>query len=690
MCKVPRTIDYGGAGGMDDPATERLVWKTAGVEGTGKPNLCVRSHCNGGEMGCSACRAPSVGRFRGFPWGKNIASWVCPLVRASADNTGESADVKPSPTQRWRRTKQSTMVCRVAVPTHFLIDRAINTTNQAKPNARNGAASLKRAGASSGANEAYGPRCTLDVHTKPVSSFEQSSLNGSHGEYTREDDILTPTQLALYQRWGLEDLIAVFPGWYRSVPNNAFGAYYVYFLQPDLGWRKPPGTVQAIYSNTSVVDTVTVDEPMDWQPILSAATRWFVYVPILGVCVTPEVDMFMGLGTPQWTSGVSRGFTTDALGMAYLRDYLDFDPVEMEFAVVSDLNGSHGEYTNSDDVRGGGRGRGRRRPVARIPSQPAAGMSSCAMKYARAIADPFSDITGACVPTFPSPDSQKVKVVTRTATVVIGTAGVGGVFLAPSAYTDRPYAACTTAQYSGNTLDMPLTEIPGDWALIYPSLPYTRAQSRASSEHGVSTRIVAMGAKIKYTGTQLDMGGEVAAFFDSNHAGVNTGVSMSEATRRPYASYEAVDRRMNLQIQTSCVNAHETTFSDSEYPYSEAATSGATDYAAIKNAACGLIMIVGKPGNTFNLELAMHVEYVGNFAAAGLTSTHTDSRGFELVQQASGQLAAATANNRTSSWTVMQRLLRDAAAEVAPIAINGARLVMRGIAANQRRALNFR
>lgn len=576
------------------------------------------------------------------------------------------------------------MVCRVAVPTHFLIDRAINTTNQAKPNARNQAASSKRAGVSSDANETFVSRCTLDVHNKPVSGFEHDSLNGSHGEFTREDDVLTPTQLALYQQWGLSDLVAIYPGGYRARSNNALGLYYVYFSQPDIGWRRPPGTVDVIYSNDTTVDTTTVDEPADWDPILSAAIRWQVYAPILGVCVTPEVEMFMGYGTPQWTSSVSRGFTTDAMGMAYLREYLNL------FAVASQLNGTHGEWTNSDDVRGGGRGRGRRRPVARGPSQPAVGMSSCAMKYARAIADPFSDITGACVPTFPSPDSQKVKVVTRTATVVIGTAGVGGVFIAPSAFSDRPYAAVTTAQYSGNTLDMPASEIPGDWALVYPSLPYTRAQSRATSEHGVSTRIVAIGAKIKYTGTQLDMGGEVAAFFDSNHASVNTGVSMPEATRRPYASYEAIDRRMNLQIQTSCVNAHETTFSDNEYPYSDAATSGVSDYAAIKNAACGLIMIVGKPGNTFNLELAMHVEYVGNFAAAGLTSTHTDSRGFELVQQASGQLAAATANNRTSSWTVMQRLLRDAAAEVAPIAINGARLLLRGVAANQRRALDFR
>lgn len=67
MCKVPRAIDYGNLEGMDDLQVERLARQTTGVVGIGKPNFCVQSSRNGGVVGCSACRAPSVDRFRGSP-----------------------------------------------------------------------------------------------------------------------------------------------------------------------------------------------------------------------------------------------------------------------------------------------------------------------------------------------------------------------------------------------------------------------------------------------------------------------------------------------------------------------------------------------------------------------------------------------------------------------------------------------
>lgn len=372
---------------------------------------------------------------------------------------------------------------------------------------------------------------------------------------------------------------------------------------------------------------------------------------------------------------VSAGAAQFAAFMDWLSTFATYIPSGASPASIAFLNGINGEWTNTDDVKGKAKAGKMRKARVQVrvlkrttpkPRAPRAGvaLSHCATKYARAIAAPFSpDAFGACVPVFPSPDSQKLHSLRRAFNFSVGSSGVGGIFIAPCASNQQYNVVGTTSTYTGNTLALPAaldaTVIAGQAS----TLPYGNADFGAG-ELGVRARIVSVGIRIKYVGTQLNMGGSIAGFFDPNHTTIgNNTYDLGDITNLPYASYESVDRRMNFALQTAAVSAHDVQFQDRGYCYSPSAS---VDYAGFKTAAIGAVIVTGEPGNVFELEMITHVEYIGAPASAALTKTHTDARGFEMVQQASGQLASETANNRQSTWAVMTRLLGQAARDLAP------------------------
>lgn len=290
----------------------------------------------------------------------------------------------------------------------------------------------------------------------------------------------------------------------------------------------------------------------------------------------------------------------------------------------------------------------------------------CANKYAIAIAKPFSqEAIGACIPTFPSPDSMKVTCLTRSIPVYIGVNGYGAVFLSPSSANDVTCVYATTATFSGTSAFMPSVEIAGEWVGSAPTtLPFNRTQLQTQ----VQSRIVSFGLRMQYTGTQLNMGGTIAGYFNPTHELIGTdNLNMTSIVNQTYASFESVDRRMNFQLQTCSVNAHETSFLPQTLNY--AGSDLGSGYGTMRNTAIGVILISGTPGNSFNLEVVTHVEYAGVLANSMASPTHTDARGFELVQQAAGQLARAAANNRTDNWALMQSLMASAARELAPAVV---------------------
>jgi hypothetical protein len=524
-------------------------------------------------------------------------------------------------------------------------------------------------------------------------------LNGSRGSWTGTDDVATTsTQLSLLTGFGTVDVNSRFA--FRGCPaypfllSTGFTNGFVYTFEPyatTVGGTET--TRYAHYDEFWDVESAATDTSA-YAVASSAATE----NAILDVCCPVYgLGLYADFRTP--TSAPIRQWyaLADAHAFNYLVREVSSLPPPAGVAGVAFLNGANGEATNKDDVRKGARGRQRkaapRRQRRAAPrrktgkrgrqrgARAALGLSPCALKYARAIADPFHpDAVGACVPVFPSPDSQKVHSVQRSVTMVVGAGGVGGCFFSPSTASDSYNVAVTTAQYSATYLQMPTTEVVGDFGLASASsLPWASGYLQAAAETGVQARLVSFGVKVTYTGTQVDMGGTIAGFFEPNHYPVAQegdatpsaiAWNMSEITARPYAAYESVDRRMNFCLSTAAVSPSETDFDQEVYPFCQRYVTSQSAYAGIQGNAIGLVMVVGKPGVTFNVEIVTHVEYTGAPANASLSRTHTDARGFEMVQQASGQLASATANNRRSGWAAMTGLLAEAARELAPVAIS--------------------
>lgn len=533
----------------------------------------------------------------------------------------------------------------------------------------------------------------LSVVQRAASLSRCTTLSGSHGEWTRTDDLVSPQQRAFLAEFNFIEERPAYPmGAILAKHDTVLGVDVQAHCVPPQVWSVPTGTGVATYSNTDIVDHFVITEPNDWYPLVTSEDYWIVWCPQAGIAVRRAMSYVSAIQFMAATPVAARNYTVDWFGLRCFMEHIS--PLTVPGRVAF-LNGNHGEATNTDDVRARrqratrqrrqARTVRRRRPAAR-QSNLVVPLSSCALKYARAIADPFSPASaGACVPTFPSPDSMKTRTLTRAVTVVVGTAGIGGAFLSSSCVSDAPIAAVTTAQYSGSNLVMPSSEVPGDFAYALPNAPFAKADI---SGGGIRFRCVSYGIKISYSGTQLDMGGTIAGFFDPAHDVVGgLAHTVQTVSNLPYGSFENVDRRMNFRLQTAGVNAHETTFEDNFNPYCP--NSQTTYYSMSRFGSIGAIVISGKPGTTFNLEIVQHIEYIGRPTAGAATPTHTDSRGFEMVQQAAGQLATATANNRRSSWDVMRELLAHAASEVAPIAANGISLLARGVVRNQRRALGF-
>lgn len=323
---------------------------------------------------------------------------------------------------------------------------------------------------------------------------------------------------------------------------------------------------------------------------------------------------------------------------------------------VAFLNGANGEWTNKDDVRRAKQKRQAKKPRRAAPRRPGAGMalSHCAQKYARAIADPFNPASvGACVPVYPAPPSYKVTSHQRVFTVTVGTMGIGCFRFNPCPYNNRHCFAGTTSAFDGTALED--YAIGAEWvAAGYNTLPFSTSDS-------VQARVVSASARVTYTGTALDLSGMFVSMVDPDHEPLSNGLNLTSASSLPYARVENTKRRMTNLSPVFGIKPHETDYISTQFPLS---TYSGTDAVAGINAAPCAFLVSGVPGTTFNVELILHVEYVGRPAVAGLTKSHTDSRGFEMVQQAGSQLASYLASSASAAWPTMRRLLIEAGRDV--------------------------
>lgn len=275
-------------------------------------------------------------------------------------------------------------------------------------------------------------------------------------------------------------------------------------------------------------------------------------------------------------------------------------------------------------------------------------LSDCVLRYATAISDPWSPhAEGACVPIQPSRPSQKIKAFIR-ATVVIGTQGVGGFTVSPCLGNDSVCLMYTNSLFTQGDL----ANITGATAGVFTAShngPYTTLDVISASSvtsPAVQGRIVSAGCSVQYTGTVLNQGGLYYMLVEPNHQNLNP--SNIVATLGAYAE-TLVTRVTNKKeyLVTSALDITETEYYNPasliipssilyNYPFSSAQSLNAVNTTT--GGAPMAVLITGTPGNTFEVEVILHLEFVGKKAQALLTPAHADSRGYEIVASAAAKL----------------------------------------------------
>lgn len=278
--------------------------------------------------------------------------------------------------------------------------------------------------------------------------------------------------------------------------------------------------------------------------------------------------------------------------------------------------------------------------------------------------------------------------------LTIGTAGVGWLLVCPSVANDTISAMYTTNTFTGS-LASPLSAAntfnTGVAIIANATLPFaSTAFTQRGSAESVTGRIVAVHARVQYTGTTMNQGGLLYCYADPNHQSTS-GMAITDVSQFPQTDVINVERKY-CDIIAHAIAPAEIEFPVSSplstgtlnvYPYSTADNNYATGYLGPTNftvatGASGvlagipimIVMATGLPGNTFHVDIATHVEYTGIGAAANQTPCMVDVAGAHRVLQASKLLALEHSSNKEGDrFTQVVNLLKKGTRQMAPVAV---------------------
>ena len=241
-------------------------------------------------------------------------------------------------------------------------------------------------------------------------------------------------------------------------------------------------------------------------------------------------------------------------------------------------------------------------PKSRRPkSMPLSEGEACALRYAQAITNPFECDT-ACVPSLPTLPSLKTKSFAR-GTMACGSAGFGFCSLAPISDSTNNCAQYTSAAYAGTTV---VTSGAGVGNLIFNS-PFTSAEVGTAADD-VQVRTVGIGIRVRYSGTNLNLGGTIYALEHPDHRSI-VNYSVSDFLR--------FDRVKTFPVSRSWTYVAYQPISYAEMAYGSSSTTLGT--SGITNHFLA-IAIQSTASNPFDVEVVMLNEWVGSIAR-GKTDT---------------------------------------------------------------------
>lgn len=321
-------------------------------------------------------------------------------------------------------------------------------------------------------------------------------------------------------------------------------------------------------------------------------------------------------------------------------------------------------------------------------------LTPCAMKYAKAVADPFSsEALGACIPT-PGPPSATLNSL-QTITAFIGTNGYGFVALSPCACRDTPSFWYTTPAFTDTSANIYETLAPNNLRTGVDE-GYSSHLPLAKDVYGFdgfaegsnAARVVSMGARITYTGTQLNMGGTFYCASPFSHQSVNAygpgnvaalaSYNVDGITRKPCElTVYATTSDENDYAQGADVKAlypfcrGETTWIDGTggpFHVTKAMVgSGNIDIPP----PIGIIMFTGEPGSSFLVEVITHTEVTGPLYRNFTKAKDVDIYGLSLVSTAVANATKEKRNKRHPNfWSAFKTAFKEVAVAAAPIALS--------------------
>lgn len=336
-------------------------------------------------------------------------------------------------------------------------------------------------------------------------------------------------------------------------------------------------------------------------------------------------------------------------------------------------------------------------------------LSKCSAKYAYAISDPFSPIaTGVCVPSGQATASHKVTGFVRVDSK-IGTQGFAFIAISPSGARDAPQLIVSNAGYFPSTVAI-LNNTGSGFAtglnvVSVSNLPYTAdnlINKSGEDSQEVTSRVVSAGVSVQYTGTALNQSGMAYLYRDPAHKNVSitpgtvSNASISSLSSNPLTTVCNFTRE-RCMVSDFASNSVEMNFIGNSdlssgisyrtslvYPFSggegDLSTSsqsvGTLTYSSpaavqyYQGAPTTIICVTGQPGQDFHVEYVVHVEYIGNLAAASYTPTDSDIQGAGMVlEAANGIQQRKTSKPEASTWSLMYEGLAYAAKKAAPVVI---------------------
>lgn len=279
------------------------------------------------------------------------------------------------------------------------------------------------------------------------------------------------------------------------------------------------------------------------------------------------------------------------------------------------------------------------------------------------IAEPFSaQAVGACVPTFPARLSQKTSV--KTVGQFHTGSSIGFLAVSPTVCSNQPFVYYTDGDHTGDTVNIqPYSLAPGTHYAVQPGAQFPSADyidGTINDPSTITSRLVSVGIRVRYTGTELNKGGLCYCLVSPDHGNLNFSTIASlngykECIKVPVS-------RKWTEIVISAVDPDETSYPDASdwlatgssgasnleylkmlYPFSQGACITAS--APSVGAPIAVIITTGLRHNTFEWEVISHMEHVGRPVQSVSTRSHSDVQGMSDVTDAAGAAQSIRAGN---------------------------------------------